>query len=574
MGDAGTNMPIRSARQIKNNLMGHRIIRSKETGTIPREILEKKFEYTDFDEDDERTDKYMRRSARYNGPDSILWESDMPRRSAATNVGLLNLRLNGSLGTKADQNHSEMFLGFTGHDPRGTSDLPDHTIIADHMRMRGKEYVKSMPLDLAENTLDGGGLNYHKIENDKRRLFYPVKDRMRWFSTSLDNTPDYTPKAVTSRTHKMNMENANAELPINVLEDSYRAPDYTVQLSANFPSVGPSVSDHKLPVARYGDTRPYTHISPWDLYATHDRLDPAKMDQKIREEVNYTYRNKQYNMDPGLLSGILNKMSESDLRKYMDSKDAASVPRSLKQGDITRFVSEYTQAKVNTPKEKDTVRVSRPGVVTEIDRFESQMSDTKSRKRFNDYGDNPVNRNIEITRNHANVAALSMLQQSEKKKTGGVKDGLMLSLYKTAHMNTMNYALMSITNQVQQKAAYTSGIHGSEAVSYSSAPVVANISKLTNKSSLNMGDGDLADSVWKEGGNLPGRRTNGYLHDRDMSIEVYDKSIRDRTFDNIGDDGSFMAKGGKGSKSVMRASRAKNISNNFTKEHSNEISME
>lgn len=59
------------------------------------------------------------------GPDNVFLESDRPQRDPALSRSMINLHYGGTRGSNPDlPRHPEMFIGFTGNDPRGADTEP------------------------------------------------------------------------------------------------------------------------------------------------------------------------------------------------------------------------------------------------------------------------------------------------------------------------------------------------------------------------------------------------------------------------------------------------------------------
>jgi|LakMenEpi03Aug12_release.lakeMendotaPanAssembly.Ray.scaffolds.fasta_scaffold172745_2 hypothetical protein len=543
--DAGGRVGVRSAKQIRNNLFAQRRTTKKEGGTIPLGLLEDRFDITEFDEDNDRMDKYMRKSAMYNGPDSIFLEQDLPRRNAATNAGLLNLRLNGSLGKVADQNHSEMFIGFDpsdryfGKDPRGGNEIPDHTIIADHMWMRGKQYIKAMPVDRQEDILIDTDNIYRpiKIKND---LFYPLKDRARIFSTSLDGRENPKMKEHATNTHQLNLQDASIDLQSSQLEDMYRAPDYTTFKSNQYMTdFGMSVTDHRIPVAKYGDTRTAPHLTTLDLYSS--RQNNQLSEHRVKDEMDKYNKNYHNVADPRLIAGIATRLALSDNRTKdsADNNGVTSITPLSTTKDIDRFVTEYTSVKTGSYIEHDTKGIYNP-VSYEGNSIGDMLSKTTPDNRVKRQTSDVRDRFISDNRHQVNInnTALSLLQVADMKR------GVDLSNEKSIGMNKLNrMVILSAVNGAVSAAQNTqtgqskkySGMSSDSmsTVSYKDAKVVGNVSKLDELN--DMGDIDNYESINTQAVRA-GNRDPVYSKTRDATIIPYDYKTRT---DNSGDDGTY-----------------------------------
>jgi hypothetical protein len=555
MSDAGGRIPVRTAKQIANNFFGHRPGINKDGGTVPLRLLENRFEKTMYDEDPDVLNNYLRKSAKFNGPDPILWEQDAPRRSAATNAGLLNLRLGASLGTKADQNHSEMFLGFLpsdkyfGHDPRGTNEDPDFREASIHMNHRAKQYVKGMPIDRAEDIVIDTGNIYRPIK-DKRDTFYPTKDRLRIFSTTLDSMPNTKQKEVTAQTHKFNMNNAAIALPINELEDAYRSPDYTTVTSNQYLDPYPmSVSDHRIPVARYGDTRLTPHLSNYNLHG--DRIREQQLDQKHRDEMGNYKPISRDTIDPRLISGIYSRLSEYD-QKTKDSNENTTISKNEVLNDIKRFVSDLT-----TPKTNQNNEIGLGGIYNTISYEGNSINDML----INTTTDNKINKSIKDLRDEyagdgtkikVDNASLYLMQNMEKRKGNMIDGESFIQPYKNAQINVLSNSngavFASQYNQTDQQRKYQGISNELETVSYRDLQPVGNIHDMEKV--MDQGDIDFYDSlsVRKRNGNTD--PVNMKSHDK--NIVMYDKVERK---DHIGDDGKYIS-----NKAINSSSRQKHMS--------------
>ena len=243
--------------------------RGSKYGTIPRRMLEDKYEVTLIDENPDRTNQFMRTTLKDFRADPILFESDNPRTNAMTSVGALNLRLHGSRGNKSGPNHSEMFLGFTDHDPRGTATDPDFKNYTADSWIRGKRVEMNLMPDKGEDRITQGGVSESHIAEIKKQMFYPVKDRLKIFSTEKDGEPlAGRPYEVT----KPMLHGARATDidPIHKLQDHqdfitgadgiYRAPDHTTLGSLYVAPFQKQQADHQIKVAKYGMIKRGLHL--------------------------------------------------------------------------------------------------------------------------------------------------------------------------------------------------------------------------------------------------------------------------------------------------------------------------
>src|SRR6184192_3064866 len=94
-------------------------------GKMPSSMLMSKFEETDMGEDENVYDDYARNTLTDRRPDTNYLAHEEPRGGVNQSKGYLNLIHYGHRGNSDDPNHSEICLGETAPDPRGTADTPD-----------------------------------------------------------------------------------------------------------------------------------------------------------------------------------------------------------------------------------------------------------------------------------------------------------------------------------------------------------------------------------------------------------------------------------------------------------------
>lgn len=233
------------------------------TGTVPRQLLEDRFEVTYMPNEDTeaRMDKYQRDVVRDYRPDAPIFDYELPRRSGATNAGLLNLRLYGQLGTK-EPDRPEIFLGFLDSgDPRGTATDPDWTKVTEDTYKRAKRLQANLNPDNpgSNDFITGGGISQYGTNNRNQQLFYPMKDRMNWFSTSLDAFPAGKTKSFQNELENRSI-NTSADLPGTLIEDQFKAPDKTTLLSM-YTNPNWQQNDQRVKVSRYGMNKKQLYLS-------------------------------------------------------------------------------------------------------------------------------------------------------------------------------------------------------------------------------------------------------------------------------------------------------------------------
>lgn len=170
-------------------------------GGIPDDRLLEKLEETDpdlvaevrgFDElHDVRDDydDYIRGEIVDWGPDTPFLESDHTRRDPALSRSMLNLRFNGNRGSYADlPRHPEMFIGFTGNDPRGSVNDPRFDQVRGHMTARAAGLTVRMgdndDFAIADRPWTGQSISYGMKEILRRN-----KRNTRVFSVQKEGRP-------------------------------------------------------------------------------------------------------------------------------------------------------------------------------------------------------------------------------------------------------------------------------------------------------------------------------------------------------------------------------------------------
>jgi hypothetical protein len=91
----------------------------------------------DFYTPDDDYNNYARSEIIDRTPDNTFLESDRTRRDPAISKSILNLRYNGSRGSNPNlPRHPELFIGFTGNDPRGADTQPRFDMMRGHATTR------------------------------------------------------------------------------------------------------------------------------------------------------------------------------------------------------------------------------------------------------------------------------------------------------------------------------------------------------------------------------------------------------------------------------------------------------
>ncbi len=131
-------------------------------------------------------DNYARGEIIDRSPDNTFLESDHQRRDPATSRTMLNLRHSGGRGPNdyRGPQHPEMFLGFTGNDPRGRDTQPRFDKLRAQTAARGRNHEVRMGHNVghgglieADRPWTGPAREYAKAEMYRRS-----KRRMHWFT--------------------------------------------------------------------------------------------------------------------------------------------------------------------------------------------------------------------------------------------------------------------------------------------------------------------------------------------------------------------------------------------------------
>lgn len=129
-------------------------------------------------------------------PDAGYLEADRPRRNPQMAREVLNLRYNGTRGSESEPaKHPELFLGFTGNDPRGAGNDPRFENMRKQMAHRARHLEKTMGTSVGH---DGGfGEAPHQeaerpwtgpaLQQARVALHKDARKRLKIFTTSKDN---------------------------------------------------------------------------------------------------------------------------------------------------------------------------------------------------------------------------------------------------------------------------------------------------------------------------------------------------------------------------------------------------
>lgn len=154
------------------------------TTSIPNDVFAKKYEITPgLYEDPNLVENYQKEALRYQGPDSVMFASDEPRRNnfSKEKIDLFS----GGSRYSLEPNHRDVFLGETGKDARGINDAPDlkELVKQNQFRMR---YQKNRFLNDASNGVAESGIPENKMMEMKKQTFYDTQNRLKIFEESRD----------------------------------------------------------------------------------------------------------------------------------------------------------------------------------------------------------------------------------------------------------------------------------------------------------------------------------------------------------------------------------------------------
>ena len=121
--------------------------------------------------------------------DAPFLESDHTRRDPGLSRSILNLHYNGTRGSRPElPRHPEMFYGFTGNDPRGTSNNPRFDELRGHITARAANMAVRMGDNddnhIAERPWTAQGISYGMKEAQRR-----TKNNLRVFSVQKEGRP-------------------------------------------------------------------------------------------------------------------------------------------------------------------------------------------------------------------------------------------------------------------------------------------------------------------------------------------------------------------------------------------------
>ena len=245
-------------------------------GGMPHDTLLKKLEET-YISDDEDNYNYNGSGSKTNDyirSEIIDWNSDMPflesdhtRRDPALSRSTLNLKYNGTRGNRPElPRHPELFIGFTGDDPRGVSNDPRLDQIRSHMygdSARANNLIVRMgnndDYHIAERPWSNQSLSYARKEVQRQ-----VANNTKIFTKSKEGRP-WSQNMVVD---EMNFGKKRGELIIDGFEskkldasdsknfDGGMGVNYTTDLSKILSIVQPDNSMQNLEIQNYGLNKP------------------------------------------------------------------------------------------------------------------------------------------------------------------------------------------------------------------------------------------------------------------------------------------------------------------------------
>lgn len=184
---------------IKYGLTGELISDEMPYGSIPYDKYLPKFEITDPQiintgvengmtnlYDKNQYNDYARSEIVNWGPDTPLFESDHVSRDPDRSRGKINLLYNGNRGNFADlPRHPEMFIGFTGNDPRGATNDPRLEQMRGFVTAHAANLQVSMGTNDANHVAERPWTN-QAISYDKKYINKISKNNMKIFTTQKD----------------------------------------------------------------------------------------------------------------------------------------------------------------------------------------------------------------------------------------------------------------------------------------------------------------------------------------------------------------------------------------------------
>jgi hypothetical protein len=178
-------------------------------GSIPYSKILPKYEATDMGTiiDDDTYKDYVRGEIIDWGTDAPLFESDQIQRDPSFSRSAVNLRYNGNRGHGADlPRHPELFVGFTGNDPRGATNDPRLE------QMRGFTTAHALNVEPQMGKNDDNHIaerpwTNQSISYDKKYMQQLTANNLKVFSAQKEGKPQSRNVAADVSTWKTNQNN-------------------------------------------------------------------------------------------------------------------------------------------------------------------------------------------------------------------------------------------------------------------------------------------------------------------------------------------------------------------------------
>lgn len=175
--------------------------------------------------DEDPYNNYVRSEIVDRTLDNPLFESDQSRRDPSLSKSLVNLRYNGNRGNTSDlPRHPELFIGFTGNDPRGNSEDPRFDQFRGFMTSQAANLQVRMGNNddnhIAERPWTNQSLSYDKKYIQKRRA-----NDLKIFASQKEGRPNSRNVVTDMPTWGQN-QNKIRSSTMNSADESIRHGDY------------------------------------------------------------------------------------------------------------------------------------------------------------------------------------------------------------------------------------------------------------------------------------------------------------------------------------------------------------
>lgn len=219
-------------------------------GSIIEDIIDKKYEKTDIYEDPDTLYYYQRNVLRDTGPDNRnTFAEDEPRQGGlGYRSGVINVRENGKRSL-VDPKHTEIFTELTGKDPRGNSNLPNMSQMAEQSRHRGKNFELSFKDD-SDNSILESARNPGQVSSDIKDAMQRSKQMLQIFDDSEIGWTGGNPMITTKKSLKEKVLEDTHQIDINDHNIQHRRSNVT-ELSNKAPIGWHTQNDQKIKISRY-----------------------------------------------------------------------------------------------------------------------------------------------------------------------------------------------------------------------------------------------------------------------------------------------------------------------------------